>query len=246
MKPTTRKTGTREWSDVCYNIGTNCGRRCRYCFANSTKADPGNERLKNPIPPIPKKRGSAMFPTRHDISPHFLPESLKAIRRLLDGGRRVLIVSKPQMVCIEAICREFTNDKLNILFRFTIGTINQELASLWEPGAPAIAERIACLKYAREAGIATSVSMEPMLAGTDNALATFEAVCPYVTETVWLGKMKKIDERVVQGEPAVADACARVKELQSDPEILRLVKALDGHPKVQWKDSIKEVIGRNS
>jgi hypothetical protein len=238
-------TGTREWSDVSYNIGSGCGRRCLYCYANSFKQNPGDEKLKDPIPPLPKKRGSVMFPTRHDISPLYLPESIKAIRRILDSGRSVLIVSKPQRVCIEAICKEFAAETMSILFRFTIGSLDQDLASLWEPGAPTVGERIACLKHARSLGFETSVSMEPMLAGTDDALATFGVVCPDVSEKIWVGKMNKVDERVRQRDPAVANACTLIKSLQNDAEILRLVKALDGHPKVEWKDSIKEVIARH-
>ena len=40
----------------------------------------------------------------------------------------------------------------------------------------------------------------------------------------------------------IGQGCERIRHLQSDQEILRLVRALVGHPKVEWKDSIKEVV----
>jgi DNA repair photolyase len=243
-------TGTREWSDVSYNIGEHCRNACIYCYARAsalsfkkiaTPAEWEQELLKPTPPKIPVRKGTVMFPTQHDITPYYLPKALVAIRQLLDAGNNLLIVSKPNRVCIDSICETFLNERERILFRFTIGTLDQGIADVWEPKAPKILERIGCLKMAFSRGFATSVSMEPMLAGVQDALTTFHYLCPWVTDTIWLGKMNQIDQRVQQSDPAIQAACQRIKILQSDAEILRLVATLHDHPKVAWKDSIKAV-----
>lgn len=157
-------------------------------------------------------------------------------------GNDVLVVSKPHLICVQRLCNEFDAFKSRILFRFSIGSLDESLAAFWEPGAPMIRERVECLKHAHAAGFATSVSMEPMLAGTDDAMATFTALEPFVTEKIWLGKMNKVGQRVDQRESAVRRQCIQLGKLQCDHEILRLVTVLMGHPKVEWKESITQVI----
>jgi DNA repair photolyase len=247
------KSGVGEWAIASVNIGTGCTHRCRYCYASSSARyygyiksaeDWSNERLR-PNPPKSKKHpGRVMFPTNHDISPFYLEPAVSTLRELLEFGNDMLIVSKPHLVCIQRICQEFEAFKPQILFRLSIGSLDEELAAFWEPGAPKIQERIECLKLAHAAGFATSVSMEPMLAGTDDAVKTFHALAPFVTDKIWLGKMNKISQRVDQREPHVRRQCIQLNQLQCDHEILRLTKALNGHPKLEWKDSIQEVISR--
>ena len=185
-----------------------------------------------------------MFPTTHDISPFYLESAVVTLRQLLELGNRLLIVSKPHLVCIQRICQEFEKFKSQILFRFSIGSLNEELAAFWEPGAPKIQERIECLHFAHAAGFATSVSMEPMLGGADDAIHTFEALAPFVTDKIWLGKMNQVSTRVDQRDVNVRRQCIQIGKLQCDYEILRLVTALKGHPKVEWKDSIQKVMDR--
>lgn len=246
-----RKTGTKEWAESNYNIGIGCSHDCRYCYARVNAErfhfiSPGDswttERVKEKQSPITKKGGTVMFPTTHDITPYYLPSAVKALRELLTKGNNVLIVSKPHLECIDVLCREFVRFKKQILFRFTIGTCLQSRAKLWEPGAPPVVDRLACLMMAYEQGFATSVSMEPMLGDITDAVETFESCAPYVTDKIWLGKMNKIDRRVKKSSPEIAAACEKIKEWQSDENILLLVERFKDHPKVAWKDSIKEVI----
>ena len=61
---------------------------------------------------------------------------------------------------------------------------NNEVLKFWEPGAPSFDERIACLKYAYEAGYATSISCEPML--DDKIDLVIDAVRPDVTHSIWI------------------------------------------------------------
>ncbi len=244
-----RKTGTREWAESSFNIARGCIHNCRYCYARATAlrfrqikhpADWTREQIAWPKNLPPKER-TVMFPTTHDITPYNLSECLTAIAKLIANGCKVLIVSKPHIPCIEAIMTQFSPFKDRILFRFTIGTINEATAKFWEPGAPSIHERLHCLRYAWSGGWDTSVSMEPMLAGVQDAIGTFEKVAPHVTDRVWIGKMRGIERRIDQSSPEVWAKCREIMNLQSDSEILDLVARLDGNPKVAWKDSIQEV-----
>ena len=150
------------------------------------------------------------------------------------------------MECIARLCEELVSYKERILFRFTIGTLDESLAKFWEPGAPTPAERTSCLQYAFNDGFQTSVSMEPMLAGTEDAVKTFHALVPWVTDKIWLGKMNKVNRRVARTTQEIAQACQRIQQLQSDEAILDLVHRLGDHPQVAWKDSIRDVIRAHS
>ena len=129
----------------------------------------------------------------------------------------------------------------NVLFRFTIGSLNPATCKLWEPGAPSPQERLAALQHAHQQGYGTSVSMEPMLEDTAQMVAAVGTLEPFVTDTIWLGKLNGGIPRSRQ-TPAVAAALAQLRAAQSDAEILRLVAMLQTHHKVRWKDSITEVL----
>ncbi len=251
---TNTTTGTREWSNASYNIGRGCCHNCLYCYARQMAQDYGwiggpqrwaTEAMKEKKAPIPRKKGVVMYPTMHDISPYYLDASIAAIKALIAAENKVLVVTKPHYDCVVKLCEGLAEHKHRILFRFTIGTLDTALAKLWEPGAPSPAERLGCLVWAHAQGFATSVSMEPMLAGKDDAIATYRSIDPWVTEKIWFGKMNQVDERVAKTTPAIAAACRLIQDQQSDEEILELVAALADQPKIQWKDSIKEVIARS-
>jgi len=247
------KFGVAEWAEASVNIGTGCSHNCRYCYACgnalwrnqiTSRADWTTERLKSNLPKAKKYGGRVMFPTTHDISPFYLEAAVATLRGLLEQGNQVLVVSKPHLVCIQRLCQEFENFKAQILFRFSIGSLDESLATFWEPGAPRIPERVECLKFAHAAGFATSVSMEPMLSGTDDAIDTFVALEPYVTDKIWIGKMNKVSQRVDQRDPEVRRRCIQIGKLQCDNEVQRLVETLQGHPKIKWKESIAEVMAQ--
>ena len=122
-----------------------------------------NETRRNIEKEKTKYSGTVMFPSMHDIHLDNLEVCIDLIANVLEAGNKILITSKPQMECIQRICSDFKNYKDKILFRFTIGTLDDDTLQLWEPGAPNAAERIACLAYAKAKGFQTSVSMEPML-----------------------------------------------------------------------------------
>jgi DNA repair photolyase len=246
-----RKTGTREWAESNFNVGIGCSHNCLYCYARSNALrfkfvdshdDWTKERIRAKLPSITKKEGWIMFPTTHDVTPFYLPTIITALETMLKKGNKVLIVSKPHFECIKAICEKFTDYKSQILFRFTIGTPNEETAKFWEPGAPSISDRRFCLGWAHAAGFATSVSMEPMLDSVEDIYTLVNDLQYHVTDKIWIGKMNQIDKRVKKSNPIIEIRCNQIKTWQNDEKILWLVDKLKNHPKVEWKDSIKEVI----
>ena len=245
-------TGTREWAEVTEAICLGCSNNCRYCFAAANakrfKTKPRNEwhieelTKRADMTSYPAKHGIVMFPSSHDITPFNLDACIKVLTLILDKGNQVLIVTKPSLKCMPRLLNDLKAYRDQILFRFTIGSMNDEVSKFWEPGAPLPKERVRCLADAKAAGFLTSVSMEPMLDGVLDALAVLDAVKPFVTETIWIGKMNKPRLRVDMSDPTVEAAVSVIERKQSDPEIWGMVCHLSCEPKVRWKDSIKSVI----
>ena len=249
-------SGTKEWSVKSVNLITGCRHNCRYCYArfNAVKRFKTVETLvdwekMNVRPHDVQKRhskynGRVMFPTTHDIVPEFLEECTVVLRNLLKAGNEVLVVSKPHFKCIEKICDEFEAYKDQILFRFTIGSYREHLREYWEPGAPTFHERMLSLGHAYERGFQTSVSIEPML---DSAIIHTAELVRFVkgmvTDTIWLGKLNQIDQRVLVEDAHDEAEVLKIKKCQSDDEIKLLYHRLQWVKKIRWKESIKEVVG---
>jgi DNA repair photolyase len=248
-------TGTREWAEINANIQKGCSNNCLYCYAMSnalrfgqiqTHEQWGQETIdwKAVNKKWPKRDGVIMFPTAHDITPSNLDAAITALRNMLAPGNKVLVVSKPRLDCIVALCKELKDYSAQLLFRFTIGSTDWRTCAFWEPGAPEPRDRIAALNYAYGKGFRTSVSMEPLLAGIGMAIQTYGTVVPFVTDDIWIGKMNKIRSRV---DTSIADnliAVESLEQLQRNEEILRLVGILGKEKNVRWKDSIQAVIHR--
>lgn len=244
-------TGTEEWAEKTVNICKGCRNNCRYCYAanmsnrfkTKLRAEWEHEVLtkRAEITSYPAREGVIMFPSSHDITTGNLEAYLRVAKLILAKRNQLLIVSKPRLECISALIDELSDWRDQILFRFTIGAINPELTLFWEPGAPTPKERVACLQMAVAAGFSTSVSIEPMLAGYAEAVAVIEAVKPYVTETIWIGKMNQIKTRVSL-DAGGREAIAIIESQQRDSEVLRLWADYQKAPAIRWKDSITKTI----
>ncbi|MDD4869569.1 MAG: radical SAM protein [Kiritimatiellae bacterium] len=248
--------GTKEWAEKTANCCDGCGHDCHYCYAKSmairftkrTGKTPNTWLIEEPalhrIQTICRgKPAKVMFPSMHDLTPNILPVCIEAIRMMLDYGHRLLIVSKPHEDCIREICETFSQDKSRILFRFTIGSASDETLRFWESGSPCFQERLLSLALAHDAGFATSVSCEPML--DDRIELVVDATTPWVTDSIWIGKMNQLRQRLrVNG--AGPDVLARgeaLLESQNDKNIRHLYMRLKDNPIIKWKESIKRVIG---
>jgi len=246
--------GVGEWAGYSYNIGIGCEHNCLYCYARTDALKYGNiasgscwptekvNAYKVNIQDKVDKR--VMFPSTHDISPKYLATYIRTLDNILKAGNDVLVVSKPHLECIKELCRKFTDYQDQIEFRFTMGTVDDKVSKFWEPGAPLPMERLNSLKYAYDAGYKTSVSMEPMLEGYSEAMAVYRTVTQYVTETVWIGTMRQLGQRVDLSDQIYSKAVDEIIDLQSDANIMRLYSELKDDIKVRWKDSIKQTVRR--
>lgn len=245
-------TGTKEWAERNENITRGCSHRCIYCYAAANAArfklrpreDWGMEELTKRafITSYPRVDGVVMFPSSHDNTESNLEAYLRVAKLILGAGNRLLIVSKPHYGCISRIVSELDDHKQQIMFRFTITTTDEAVAAFWEPGAPSPTDRIASLRLAHAAGYRTSVSAEPLLGGVETAVAVMDAVRPYLTDSVWVGRLNRAHQRADMSDPAIAAEVARVEALQDDAAILALYQRLNGEPFVRWKDSVATVL----
>jgi DNA repair photolyase len=245
-------TGAGEWGGYRCNIGSGCSYGCPGCYAEGM-ADRFNriesaeewlvEELRDASTAKCRKYSEwIMFPTTHDISAHYLPAYRCHLYNILKAENRVLIVTKPRRESIEAICSKFSSFRDNIVFRFTIGGLDNEALRVWNPGAPNLQERLWCLRYAFEQGFRTSISSEPILVNCQDAERLYYAVEPLVTEDIWFGKMSGVGGLRKHPDPEVARRAAELMEVYRDDNIMEFVRRMAGLPKVQWKDAIKDVI----
>lgn len=248
-----RISGTREWAVANVNCVTGCSHNCRYCYARYNAVDRfhtmahedwTNKQVRPHDVKKPQKHydGTVMFPTTHDICPEVLEECMEVITNILKADNDILIVSKPHLDCIKAICDRFVDWKDRILFRFTIGAMNDDVLGYWEPGAPKFAERLASLQYAFENGYKTSVSCEPML-DSRNMSHLFNALKPFVTDSIWIGKMNNVERRVKVENDEDRKMVDAIIAGQTDNKIWIIYNNLRNEPKVRWKESIKAVVG---
>lgn len=253
-------SGTNEWAEEKRNIGRGCEHNCVYCYAHYDqvvrfqKIKPGEWTNEIIIQGLVDKDepyvedSVFMFPTQHDITPYYYKAAMTKITKILKSGNELLIVSKPHLDLIKNMTYILQDFKDKILFRFSISTIDDKRALLWEPGAPTIQERLAALQVAFERGYKTSISAEPMFPahGSDyktSGTALYFKVLPHLTDTIWFGKLNKIRQRVKIGTNGITeDDIKRQEAFQCDYEVLRLVDALKEQPKVRWKESISAVI----
>lgn len=247
-------TGAAEWADIRKNICLGCDHDCGYCYSRAdalrfNRIKNASEWPKmvlnqNALDAPPRRLPSRiMFPSTHDITPKILDVTIEWLRKWLDVGNEFLIVSKPHLECIKRICSDLKAYRKQVLFRFTIGSTDDGVLRFWEPNAPDFEERINCLKHAYELNWATSVSCEPYLDWTITALVG--EVLPYVTETVWIGKMNQIKRRVDTSMWTSTDLnhLRVINNVQSDRAVQGLYNYFKDEPKIRWKDSIKSILG---
>ena len=246
--------GVGEWAKHSVNIQSGCEHDCRYCYGKCLAVRFGRKTAatwKEPsIDPAKvahgyrRLNGRVMFPTSHDITPANLVACLFVLRRLLNAGNELLVVSKPHLFCIEAITRQMAAFAGQMMFRFTIGSLSNSVLQFWEPGAPAAEERLDALRLTHAAGFRTSISGEPMLDTQTDALV--EAVRPFVTDSIWLGRANRLRQTLSINCPNDAEARLRANQLlseHSDEYIRGIYQLYKDDPRIRFKDSIKKVVG---
>jgi hypothetical protein len=253
-----KKSGTREWAERNINIQLGCEHNCRYCYARYNAV----HRFKRCTPegwaePVidqakvdknyGKYKGIVMFPSAHDITPKNFAECMCVLRKLLDAGNQVLVVSKPHFECIALMCETFKEYKARLQFRFTIGSICDDILKFWDRGAPGFKERLNCLQYAYFKGYQTSVSCEPYL--DPYVIYTYGLCRSYITDSFWIGRLRDFDRRVdltpsaclhKQTEGVTEEQMKRfvepLKKAQGNEFFRSLYEFMKDKQYVKWKD----------
>lgn len=252
-----KKTGTKEWADRNCNIQTGCEYDCRYCYAKEMairfkRATP--ESWRTPVLrgdrmfPRRKVRGITMFPTAHDITMENAAVCRWQIDHIRESGDNVLLVTKGNPVAIRtALDRQhfhWPGLRNHLEIRVTLGSASDETLRMWEPGAPPMADRIETLRWAKENGFKTSLSLEPMLDPYPGAVLA--AVAPHLTGDCWIGIGRDLVRRVGINCPGDTVIMRRAVALQRfwNPSRLRsLYESSKDNLWIRWKDSIREAIG---
>ena len=254
-------SGTKEWSTSSVNVSSGCAHNCLYCYARAQairfkrktpatwKEEVINEAALHKA--YGKRNGRVMLPTTHDLTDATLEPMIKIARRLLHAGNELLIVSKPDPRLLERLLIGIQSHKYSarelVLFRFTIGSYLDNTLRFWEPRAPLFSYRLASLYMCRRDGWRTSVSCEPMLERRERMVELVDMLDPFVTDSIWLGKMNQARARLKHnGVTFNEELLYRLDEIeraQADGEIGLLYKALKGNSLVRWKESIKKVVG---
>lgn len=244
--------GTQEWAVKTVNCCTGCSHDCIYCYAKGmavrfkqvTPEQWQLERIrqKDVDKAYKKFDGQVMFPSSHDITPNNLDACMKVLGKLLASGNQVLVVSKPHLECIQAICNEFQKYKDQILFRFTIGSCDDLILSYWEPGAPCYEERKTCLEFAYSAGFKTSVSVEPML-DSANIDTLIRELSPYVTHSIWFGTLNHSSRFRKGADEILRRTIEDVERGQTDEAIKAIYARHKNNPLIRWKKEIKKLVG---
>ena len=247
-----KTNGTREWTKYTVNCCSGCSNNCRYCYAKAmavrfkqlTQEEWPEERIREKD--VTKKQklydGRVMFPSSHDITNGNLDACLAVINNLLAAGNELLIVSKPRLECLDRICKDFQLSKDKILFRFTIGAMDNNILKFWESNAPAYEERRECLRLAHDFGFETSVSIEPMLE-PGSVIPMVSELEGHVTNSIWIGKMNHIGRNKKNADLETSAAYEKVEAEQSDETIFEIFNQLKDHPLIKWKEGIKKIVG---
>lgn len=208
---------------------------------------------------------TVMFPGTHDFTKDNFDACYNVLKKILAVNNRVLIVSKPRPELITKLCDDLKEYKKNMLFRFTIGCMNNEILSFWEQYAPLYEERKQSLEYAFNAGYRTSVSVEPMLDFEDMEELVND-LSPYVNHAIWIGTMQHFwymdtDESAAKTEAGklrarqnteyygeakaqkIREEIEKIKKGQSKENLEKIYGKLKDNPLVKWKWHIKEAVG---
>jgi hypothetical protein len=244
-----RRMHNHQWSWGSYNIlasTTNCANDCAYCYMKPMKRRFFGADLEDFTMALDGRRVAKawrhaehpkliMFPSSHDIFPQYAAEAAAVVAKMTAAGHSVLIATKPRRAAVDRLLAEFApwpaERRARVEFRMTITSADPAVLAAWEPRASPLGERLDCLRAAREAGIQTSVSIEPYLSDPGAVAALVDADA---TGTVWVGELT--GGGTVAG--VAPEEVARVRGQYTPAATEALVDRLRGNPKIRWKTSV--------
>lgn len=93
-----------------------------------------------------------------------------------DYGRRIYITTKSDLVQRDIDLLSAISRRNHVVVTLTITTVDEQLARIIEPRAPRPELRLKTIQALAQAGIATSVSLGPVIPGLTDSLESLEAV----------------------------------------------------------------------
>jgi DNA repair photolyase len=187
------KGKAREYAPLALNIYKGCTHGCLYCYGPSAMHTTRQEYFSDSNAKKDTIRGIIADCRKHVgcqdeillsfIGDPYQPDEMTlgltraAIQLLIQYGLRFTILTKGGT----RACRDFDFLERYPQSRFgsTIVFMDQRLAAHWEPGASSIQDRIDAVKRAHALGIATWISLEPVIE-PEQALEVIRELHPYV------------------------------------------------------------------
>ena len=87
----------------------------------------------------------------------------------------------------------------------------------------------------------TSISIEPFLDFDPNPLV--EILRPFVSESIWIGRMNYIDRKNLSGEELIH--YIRIRKNYAMKNVLSIYDYFKDDPIIRWKDSIKKMLAKS-
>lgn len=78
---------------------------------------------------------------------------------------------------------------------------------------------------------------------TPNVVALFRTLIPFVSDSIWLGKLNRARSCIQERTSEIETAIRQVEAAQTDDRIWDVYQALKDEPLVRWKESIKQIVG---
>ena len=251
-----RKTGTAEWAGSTRNWCMGCAHGCLYCYARARalrfgQIESGDAWTTERIYAARVAKGyrkaakqPIMAPSAHDITWETFEAAATVLGKLAAAGNELLIVTKANLACVEQLAERLEPYKGQILWRLTIGCLDDRTRMFWEPNAPPIDERLSALAHLHDRGWATSVSCEPLLEPW-NARKLVGLLLPHVSETIWIGMARDLRARTAwcKGRAFLAEAIETLEAWQTPRSAFYEVyeKLVEGEA-IRWKDSYAEAL----
>ena len=169
----------REYAPLSADLYSGCVHRCAYCYLPGSAKVPTDRfhRQCAPRRDVVDRFAADLFTLerRHDNRPillsfgcdpyppppHDSTVTRAVINRLIERSRRFTVLTKGGT----RACRDFDllANAVQSSFGSTLVFTDQKMADVWEPGAAVLTDRIAAIEAARRRGIATWVSIEPVI-----------------------------------------------------------------------------------
>ena len=251
IKPKKEKDNVQDWADKGINISKGCSNNCLYCYAREESVrrhgnvyenwanEQLNERVIKKGWRLSSKR--LMFPTTHDITPGTYDACETVLKKLLEAGNQVLVVSKPRVDLIEKLCDSLEQYKDRMMFRFTISARDNKILSFWEPNAPSYEDRVDALTIAHAKGFMTSVSIEPMLDPAD-IKGLVEDLRSFTSDSMWIGPVKMIRKRTRIDSDEIEREVQKIEVGQTPEKLLKVYELFKDDPLIKWKGHFRKLL----